>query len=186
MFSFQRRRAQRQRAEAPRTGRKTDFCFLILVRCYQDLTLCISCLVFNLLASTEILCCEISTSMWCFAHASWRLDVVGNIGVRRIHMHARLQQTNFQNKGGAAERSVSERRRRGLGRKTDFCFLVRARCYQDLTLRISCLVFNLLASTEILCCELSTSMWCFAHASWRLDVVGNIGVRRIHMHARLQ
>ena len=36
----------------------------------------------------------------------------------------------------AAERSVSERRRRGPGRKTDFCFLVLVRCYQDLTLRI--------------------------------------------------
>ena len=75
----------------------------------------------------------------------------------------------------AAERSVSERRRRGPGRKTDFCFLILVRCYQDLTLCISCLVFNLFASTEILFCELSTSMWCFAHASWRLNVRGHIG-----------
>ena len=74
----------------------------------------------------------------------------------------------------AAERSVSERRRRGPGRKTEFCFLVLVRCYQDLTLCISCLVF-LFASTEILRCELSTSMWCFAHASWRLNVRGHIG-----------
>ena len=76
---------------------KTDFCVLVLVRCYRDLALCISHLVFTLPVATEMLRCEfmfgfhialffkkgiqnnkrffretLSTSMWCFAHASGR------------------------------------------------------------------------------------------------------------------